>query len=267
MSATLRVRRPAVAGSFYPGGKSALGALVDGLLAEARVSPHAGAPVPKALIVPHAGYAYSGAIAASGYARVAPAASRITRVVLLGPAHRVWFEGLALPGADRLETPLGAVRAAAVDLPGVITSARAHADEHALEVHLPFLQRVLGDVEVIPLLVGDAAPESVAAVLDALWGGAETLVVVSSDLSHYHAWGDAKRRDAASAAQVEALGPPLSHDQACGATPVNGLIATARRRGLRVECLDLRNSGDTAGPRDQVVGYGAFAFFEPNEGG
>ncbi len=172
MPAALRVRRPAVAGSFYPGDKTALGALVDRLLAEARRSVPAGAPVPKALILPHAGYMYSGAIAASGYARLAPAIGRITRVVLIGPAHRVWFEGVAQPGADRLDTPLGAMRAASVDLPAVSTNARAHAEEHSLEVHLPFLQRVLGDVEVIPLLAGDVSPKSVVAVLDALWGGA-----------------------------------------------------------------------------------------------
>jgi AmmeMemoRadiSam system protein B len=206
---------------------------------------------------------YSGAVAASGYARLAPAMGRIARVVLAGPAHRVWFDGLALPGADRLETPLGVVRVPAVAVPGVINHPRAHADEHSLEVHLPFIQRVLGDVEVIPLLAGDASPASVAAVFDTLWGGAETAIVVSSDLSHYHPWQEAVRLDTVSAAQVESLGPPLTHDQACGATPVNGLLAAARRRGMSVERLDLRNSGDTAGPRDQVVGYGAFALFEP----
>jgi MEMO1 family protein len=264
MSATLRVRRPAVAGSFYPGEGAALGSLVDRLLAEARRSSAAGAPAPKALIVPHAGYIYSGPIAASGYVRLEPAAGRITRVVLAGPAHRVWFEGLALPGADRLDTPLGQLRAAGADAAGVITSPRAHADEHSLEVHLPFIQRVLGDVEVIPLLAGEASPAAVATALEALWGGPETVIVVSSDLSHYHAWVEARQLDAKTAAQIEAFGPPLDHNQACGATPVNGLLVVARRRGLRVERLDLRNSGDTAGPRDQVVGYGAFAFFEPD---
>jgi AmmeMemoRadiSam system protein B len=214
-------------------------------------------------VVPHAGYVYSGPVAASGYARLAPAAGHVKRVVLLGPAHRVWFEGLALPGADRLETPLGQVRAAEADGPGIVTNARAHAGEHSLEVQLPFIQRVLGDVEVVPLLVGDASPEAVAAALEALWGGRETAIVVSSDLSHYHAWADAVRRDAGTAALIEARDPSLSHEQACGATPVNGLLVVARRRGLRVERIDLRNSGDTAGPRDQVVGYGAFAFFEP----
>jgi AmmeMemoRadiSam system protein B len=266
MPVALRVRRPAVAGSFYPGDKAALAALVDRLLADARQSVPAAAPIPKALIVPHAGYVYSGPIAASGYARLAPAAGRVTRVVLAGPAHRVWFEGLAQPDADRLETPLGVMRAVPAGLPDVFPSARAHADEHSLEVHLPFIQRALGDVEVIPLLAGDASAETVATALDALWGGAETAIVVSSDLSHYHAWDDAVRRDAQSARQIEAMGPALSHEQACGATPVNGLLIAAKRRGLRVERLDLRNSGDTAGPRDQVVGYGAFAFFDADGG-
>ena len=258
-----RVRHPAVAGTFYPADSETLGSLVDQLVALARASCPDGAPVPKALIVPHAGYAYSGAVAASAFARLVPAAGRITHVVMLGPAHRVWFEGLALADADWLETPLGASRAVRVDLPGVITSSRAHAGEHSLEVQLPFLQRVLGDVELVPLLVGDASAGSVACVLDALWGGVETLVLVSSDLSHYHTWYEARRRDTQTAAQIEALGPSLGDDQACGAVPINGLLATARRRRLRVECLDLRNSGDTAGSRDRVVGYGAFAFYEP----
>jgi MEMO1 family protein len=262
MAGGFRVRRAAVAGSFYPGEPRRLAALVDDLLSEARKSVPAGAAAPKALIVPHAGYLYSGAIAASGYAWLEAAAGRVARVVLAGPAHRVWFEGLALPDADRLETPLGQVRAAA-DVPTAISSARAHADEHSLEVQLPFIQRVLGDVEVIPLLAGEASLESVAAALETVWGGPETAIVVSSDLSHYHAWADAVRRDAGTAAQIEALGPPLDHSQACGATPVNGLLAVARRRGLRARRFDLRNSGDTAGPRDQVVGYGAFGFFEP----
>jgi len=264
MSVGLRTRHPAVAGTFYPADGEVLGSLVDRLLvAQARGASPAGRPVPKALIVPHAGYEYSGFVAASAYARLAPAAGQIRRVVMLGPAHRAWFEGLALPDADRLETPLGASRSARLELPGVIVSSRAHAHEHSLEVQLPFLQRVLGDVELVPLLVGDTSAESVAGVLDTLWGASDTLVLVSSDLSHYHSWHEAGRRDAQSAAQIEALDPSLSHDQACGATPINALLIAARRRGLRAECLDLRNSGDTAGPRDRVVGYGAFAFYEP----
>jgi AmmeMemoRadiSam system protein B len=240
-----------------------LGSLVDQLVSQARGVAAGGPPLPKAVVVPHAGYVYSGPVAATAYARLAPAAGRITRVVMLGPAHHVWFEGLALDPADRFATPLGDTRTVRPTLPGVVVDARPHADEHALEVQLPFLQRVLGDVEIVPLLVGDASASAVAAVIDALWGGVETLVLVSSDLSHYHAWREACALDARSAEQITALRPSLSHDQACGATPINGLLEVARRRGLRVECLDLRNSGDTAGPRDRVVGYGAFAFYEP----
>ena len=262
MPVGIRVRPPAVAGTFYPADPSVLASLVDGLIAEAAADSMAAAQQPKALIVPHAGYVYSGAVAASAYARLQPFRGRITRVVLLGPAHRVWIEGLALPDADALDTPLGRVRAVELHDPAVSASRHAHAQEHALEVHLPFLQRVLGDVEVLPLVVGDAPDDVVAQVIDHAWGDARTLILISSDLSHYHAWDDATRRDAQAAAQIEALGPSLTHEQACGATPINGLLLVARRRGLRVERLDLRNSGDTAGPRDRVVGYGAFAFYE-----
>ena len=237
--------------------------MVDRLIDDARLGVPADAPVPKALIVPHAGYIYSGPIAASGYARLSAARRRVTRVVLLGPAQRVWFVGIAWPDADRFDTPLGSVRTPSVDVPGVSANARAHAGEHSLEVHLPFIQRVLGDVEVMPLLVGGASGQRVAEVLSVLWGGANTLIVVSSDLSHYHPWPEAVRIDAGSAGQIEALHASLTHDQACGATPVNGLLIAAGGRRMRTERLDLRNSGDTGGPRDQVVGYGAFAFYEP----
>jgi AmmeMemoRadiSam system protein B len=263
MSVALRTRPPAVAGSFYPADRETLASLVDRLVHDGRETAALDSRVPKAVIVPHAGYVYSGPVAASVYARLASAAGRITRVIMLGPAHRVACQGLVLADADRLDTPLGTVRAVRFDLPDTVVSARAHADEHALEVQLPFLQRVLGDVEVVALLVGDASANSVVDVLERLWGGPETLILVSSDLSHYHAWDEATRLDARSAAQIEALGPPLTHDQACGATPINALLVAARRRGLRAECLDLRNSGDTAGPHNRVVGYGAFAFFEP----
>ncbi|MBL8140081.1 MAG: AmmeMemoRadiSam system protein B [Acidobacteria bacterium] len=262
MSVGHRVRPPAVAGTFYPADPTALAALVDDLVADA-LPP--GAPVPhqpKALIVPHAGYVYSGPVAASAFARLWPFRRHITRVVLAGPAHRVWLDGLALPGADRLDTPLGAVRAIEAGPASVSTNPRAHAEEHSLEVQLPFVQRVLGDVEVVPLVVGDTTGEAVAHVLDALWGDHATLILVSSDLSHYLDWHEARRRDAQAATQIEALGPPLTHEQACGATAINGLLLVAQHRRLRVERLDLRNSGDTAGPRDRVVGYGAFAFHE-----
>jgi AmmeMemoRadiSam system protein B/AmmeMemoRadiSam system protein A len=198
-----------------------------------------------------------------------PRAGRIRRVVLLGPVHRVAVRGLVLPSVERFETPLGTVEvdtdavALLQGLPQVGVSDRAHAAEHSLEVHLPFLQQVLGRFALVPLAVGDATPEEVAEVLERLWGGDETLIVVSSDLSHYLPYATARAMDRATAEKMLALAPTLDHEQACGATPVNGLLAVARRRGLRAELLDLRNSGDTAGDRGRVVGYAALALFEP----
>jgi AmmeMemoRadiSam system protein B len=256
------IRPPAVAGTFYPADPRTLAADVDALLAEAAGAD--AAPLPKALIVPHAGYVYSGPVAASGYARIRRGRGRIRRVVLLGPVHRVPVRGLALPQADALATPLGAVpvdRAACAllrGLPQVVESPAAHRLEHSLEVHLPFLQRLLDDFALVPLAVGDATPTEVAEVLDLLWGGEETLIVISSDLSHYLPYADARAVDAQTAGMIEALAADISHHRACGGTPVNGLVLAARSRGLAIERVDLRNSGDTAGPRDRVVGYGAF---------
>ena len=261
------IRPAAVAGMFYPADATALRGAVDRLLAAAAPAPD-DAPALKALIAPHAGYVYSGPVAASAYARLRPATAGIRRVVLLGPAHRVPFRGLALPGAQQFATPLGnvpvdaAAIAAARRLPEAGDSALAHADEHSLEVQLPFLQRVLGAFSVVPVVVGDAAAETVAAILDLLWGGPETLIVVSSDLSHYHPYREAQAIDRASADAILGLAARLDHDEACGATPVNGLLLAARRRGLVPALLDLRNSGDTAGDRRRVVGYAAFAFSE-----
>lgn len=260
------IRHPAVAGLFYPQDEAALRAEVRALLAAA---PAVSAPAPKALIAPHAGYAYSGPVAARAYARLAPARDRIARVVLLGPVHRVPVRGLALPGCEAFDTPLGrvpldpALVARVSTLPEVVVSRAAHDREHALEVHLPFLQTVLGAFSVLPLAVGDARPEAVADVLDAVWGGDETLIVVSSDLSHYLAYQDARRVDAATARAILDLRADLDHHQACGATPVAGLALAARRHGLVPELIDLRNSGDTAGDRSRVVGYAAFAFHTP----
>lgn len=261
----LDLRPAAVAGSFYPASPGDLAAAVDALLREAAPAAPARRP-PKALLVPHAGYRYSGPVAASAYALLAPFATRLTRVVLIGPSHRAYFHGVALPEATAFDTPLGPVPvdpALAGSLPDVPRFAGAHAREHSLEVQLPFLQRVLPRFSIVPVVAGDAEPDEVAAVLDALWGGPETLVVVSSDLSHYLTYAEARRADEITAGRIAALSPtPLRHDQACGATPLNGLLVLARRRRLRVEQLDLRSSGDTAGPRDQVVGYAAFAFHE-----
>lgn len=255
------VRPPVVAGLFYPADSEELRALVNDLL---RRAPYAGAP-PKALIAPHAGYVYSGPVAASAYARLRPLRKQLTRVVLLGPAHRVAFRGLAASSADAFRTPLGdipldtAATASLARLPQVRTRDDAHALEHSLEVQLPFLQTVLDRFTLVPLVVGDAGYAEVTEVLDVLWGGSETLIVISSDLSHYHDYATAQRMDRATSAAIEDLAPErIDYEDACGRTPVGGLLQAARARGLRAQTVDLRNSGDTAGPRDQVVGYGAY---------
>ena len=256
------IRQPAVAGSFYPADPDELRGVLAAYLDAADVMGE----VPKAMIAPHAGYIYSGPVAASAYALLAPARGLVQRVVLLGPAHRVAFAGLALPSNDALATPLGdvpvdtAAFAALEGLPQVRIMDRAHAREHSLEVHLPFLQEVLGAFHVAPLVVGDASAAEVGEVLERLWGGPETLVVVSSDLSHYHDYLTARLLDAATTLAIEELRFEDLHPRlACGSVPVSGLLWVARRRGLSVRTLDLRNSGDTAGSRDQVVGYGAYA--------
>jgi len=262
----IAVRPAAVAGSFYPGNDQQLRTDVRRMLASAHARTSREAPLPKALIVPHAGYMYSGDVAASAYARLAPLRGVVRRVVLLGPCHRVAVRGLALPGAERFETPLGDVpidAAAARELralPQIVESPAAHAQEHSLEVHLPFLQEVLGEFSLVPLAVGDASPAEVAEVLERLWGGAETLIVVSSDLSHYLPYNTAQRTDRQTVNDMLALDSRIDHEHACGATPVNGLLLLARRKGLVPELLDLRNSGDTAGDRSRVVGYASIAF-------
>ncbi len=259
----LNVRPPAVAGMFYPDDARELRAMLSEFL---KVAPPAAA-VPKAIIAPHAGYVYSGPVAGRVYALLAPARATITRVVLLGPSHRVPFAGLALSSAARFRTPLGDIAldqqaaAALKDLPQVRVLDRAHAEEHSLEVHLPFLQTVLDHFTLVPLVVGEARAEEVGEVLERLWGGPETLIVVSSDLSHYHDYATAQRMDAATSRAIEQLRyEDIGYDDACGRIPVSGLLYVARRRGLHGRIIDLRNSGDTAGPRSQVVGYGAYAF-------
>ena len=258
------VRPPAVAGAFYPRDARVLQAEVEAYLAAAR--PGSEAAPPKAIIAPHAGYIYSGPIAASIYARLAPLRGRIRRVVLAGPAHRVYVAGAAIPSARAFGSPLGEVAldagllAALRALPFVEESDRAHALEHSLEVHLPFLQAVLGEFSLVPILVGDAGAQEVAALFETAWGGDETLVVVSSDLSHYLPYEAARARDRNTVDAILRLEPRLDPEEACGAAPINGLLEVARRRGLRPELVDLRNSGDAAGDRDRVVGYAAFAF-------
>ncbi|XOV88338.1 MAG: AmmeMemoRadiSam system protein B [Pseudomonadota bacterium] len=254
------VRMPAVAGTFYPGDPETLARSVDDLLANATDSGE----IPRAIIAPHAGYIYSGPIAAAAYAPLKQARGKISRVVLLGPSHRVAFRGIAACRATSYRTPLGdiPVDQAAVKLiyglAGVGYLDRAHEGEHALEVQLPFLQRTLGDFSLVPLVVGEASAEDVAGVLDRLWDLPGTLVVISSDLSHYHTYDEARRLDAETAEKISQLDATLVGEQACGYRPVNGLLTLVARRHLRIEQIDVRNSGDTAGDRNQVVGYGAW---------
>ena len=262
----LPVRAAAVAGSFYPAEAARLRSEVQALLRAA--SDEAARPAPKAVIAPHAGYVYSGATAARAYARLAALRGTVTRVVLLGPAHRVHVRGIALPEASAFDTPLGPVEVdqeavyALSALRQVVAARPVHAAEHALEVHLPFLIETLGGFKLVPLVVGEITPAMVAEVINLLWGGPETLIVVSTDLSHYHPYRDAVRIDSATVAAMAGRAVNITHEQACGATPVNALMQVARERGLQVELIDQCNSGDTAGPRDRVVGYAAFALYE-----
>ena len=259
------IREPAVAGQFYPGNNSELSTTIRVLLEDVQAEP---GPAPKALIVPHAGYIYSGPVAAKAYSRLRSHRELYTRVVLLGPAHSVAVKGLASSAADVFRTPLGDVpldkaAIAALDMPDVMVLDVAHQFEHSLEVHLPFLQSVLESFSIVPLIVGDAAAETVADVIDGLWGGPETLIVVSSDLSHYLSYEKARTVDNATCHAIENLEVDrIDHLGACGATPIGGLLIAARRRGMKVTTLDLRNSGDTAGDRSRVVGYGSWLFLE-----
>lgn len=258
------VKPPAVAGLFYSGDSQQLGSDVDHYLSE---KPVDGKYIPKALIVPHAGYVYSGAVAASAYRQLSLLDHPVDRVLLLGPAHRVGFQGIAAHGADCFQTPLGTVTIdresvnALLQLPFVTSFEPAFAQEHCLEVQLPFLQKTLDEFRLAPLLVGQSSYDQVDRVLELFSAGENDLIVISSDLSHYHHYDQAKVLDAQAGAAIESLDPSrLEYEHACGRLPVGGLLLYARRRGLRAVTLDQRNSGDTAGSRDQVVGYGAYVF-------
>ncbi len=259
-----KVRPAAVAGRFYPAHADELRRLIESFLGAVQLDNVA---APKAVIAPHAGYLYSGPIAASAHARFAPAREIIQRIVLIGPSHYASFAGLAVSSAQAFATPLGpvpvdteAVRRICA-LPHVTVVDHAHAREHALEVQLPFLQVVLGAFSIVPLLVSDTGAEAVAQVIDSLWGGPETRFVISSDLSHYHDYAGARELDLMTSQAIERLRPEdLGEDQACGRTAICGLLQAARNHGSRGRAVDLRNSGDTAGPRSEVVGYGAFVF-------
>jgi MEMO1 family protein len=262
-----QIRPAAVAGMFYPRDAGELqrevADLIDGV---ENLAPRFGHP--KALIVPHAGYIYSGPVAARAYDELGAARGIVKRVVLLGPVHRVPVRGLALPGVEAFDTPLGRVPvdAEAVQLLApyrqVVVSAAAHAAEHSLEVQLPFLQKMLGEFALVPLAVGDARPQEVREVIERLWGGPETLFVVSTDLSHYHAYDEARVIDQATLARIASFDTDINHEEACGATSLNGFLGVARTRGLSIRLLGACNSGDTAGGKDRVVGYSAFALYQ-----
>jgi len=261
------IRPAAVAGMFYPGDTQRLSEQMSAFL-ERRPGPKHQAP--KVLIVPHAGTIYSGEVAASAYVQLKIHASQIHRVVLLGPTHRVALRGLGLPTSDAFETPLGKIpldKGCVEELIRSFTqitySDRSHAEEHSLEVQLPFLQSVLPDFKLIPLTVGDASEEEVAQVLDHIWGDSKTLIIISTDLSHFHSYETAKRMDESTASLIEQFkGADLQDHSACGRIPLRGLLRVAKKKQLRIQRYDLRNSGDTAGPRDQVVGYGSWGLYE-----
>ena len=262
-----RVRPPAVAGLFYP---DDAGELREAVLGYIESSPSRGLPTrrPKALIVPHAGYPYSGPVAASAYRLLRDSRAPIRHVVMLGPSHRVPMRGLAVPSVDAFATPLGEVpldvrhrqRLRELGLVGV--SDAPHAAEHSLEVQLPFLQVALGVFDILPIAIGLAPPDQVARALDGAWNGPDTLIMVSSDLSHYHTSEEARLLDAQSTQAILERRSDLPDEQACGARAINGLMQVARRRNLQIELLDQRNSGDTAGDRSRVVGYGSYALYE-----
>jgi len=262
------IRHAAVAGMFYPGNARDLHNLVLRLIAEAGTRSDPG-PVPKAIIAPHAGFKYSGSVAASAYVRLKPGFDRIRRVVLIGPSHRVPLSGVGVSSARAFETPLGTVPvdAEAVAqlsaLPHIEFSDEAHAEEHSIEVQLPFLQCLLDEFSILPLVCNRASVDLVAGVLHRVWGNSETLIVISSDLSHYLPYPEARQMDGATCRAIEILDhEALNHEQACGHAPVGGLLSVAKRRRMGVTTLDLRNSGDTVGDKRRVVGYGAWMFVD-----
>ncbi len=261
----MSVRSSAVAGMFYSNDPRELQADVEVLLQHADIVNEQ----PKAIIVPHAGYIYSGPIAANAYASFYNQHIPIERIVLIGPAHRVGFNGIAASSADYFSTPLGEIPVDHDTLKGCLDNDTvkyfdaAHEQEHCLEVQLPFLQRIFEHYfKIVPLVVGQARGTHVADVLRALWGGPDTLIVISSDLSHYHDYKTATQLDKKTTSLIEQFqGDELDYESACGRIPIHGLLIVAKALGLQCKTIDLRNSGDTAGSQDRVVGYGAYAFY------
>lgn len=259
-------RSPAVADQFYPADQARLKRMVDEFLAQTVAVKTRKI---KAMIVPHAGYIYSASIAASAYQALTLQADTISQVILIGPSHKVGFEGVATCSADLYQMPFGAVEISRHllhkinTLPQVHERDKAHQFEHSLEVQLPFLQTVLKQFTMLPLVVGDCTAHEVSQVLEELWGGDETLIVVSSDLSHYLPYELANKMDAQTSEAILQLSPEkINYEHACGRNPVNGLLLSARKHALKAQLMDLRNSADTAGVHDRVVGYGSFVFSE-----
>ncbi len=255
----MSIRQPAVAGTFYPASPEHLQVMINDMLGEASFKKLS----PKVLIVPHAGYIYSGPVAASAYCLLKPMRNSIKRVVLLGPSHRVAFEGLAVPTSQSFATPLGNISLDTqlinqlLELNQVHHLDDAHAAEHSLEVQLPFLKTCLEHFKLIPIVVGDATPYAVAETIETLWGDNSTLIIISTDLSHYHSYEEACHRDEQTIKAIEQLSSSLTGGQACGCYPLNGMLKVAQQRGMEVITLDVRNSGDTAGDKKRVVGYAA----------
>lgn len=257
------IRTPAVAGSFYPSNKAVLQQTIQTLLTQ--VPPIVA--IPKAIIVPHAGYIYSGSVAATAYKALVKA--NISKVILLGPSHRVAMSSLAISPAKSFATPLGNIAldleaiAKIKDLPQVIFSEQAHILEHSLEVQLPFLIETLGlDFTLVPITIGQVTPNVVATVLEALWGDNKTLIVVSSDLSHYLPYRICQDLDEKTAYAIEHFQEQaILYEQACGGVGIRGLLLAAKKHKLSIQRLALLNSGDTAGSKDKVVGYGAWGFY------
>ena len=259
------IRQAAVAGLFYPADQQLLKDDIHDYLKEVDREQKTNV---KAIVVPHAGYMYSGLIAASAYKLLIPLKDKINRVILLGPSHRVAFNGLAVPESDFFTTPLGVIPIdqkgiqSLATLPQVIVSEQAHKEEHSLEVQLPFLQEVLNEFSLIPIVVGDAERHEVAEVINSLWGDEHTLIVISTDLSHYHAYNEAKQLDSATSDAIVALkADQISYEDACGRNGLKGMMTVAEEKHLSIELLDLRNSGDTAGDKSRVVGYGAYVIY------
>lgn len=273
------IRPPAVAGTFYPADADLLRSEIDGLIDAALHSGIAQqeTATPKAIIVPHAGLMFSGSLAALGFATVRALKDTIKRIVIIGPAHRMAFQGIALARADQFATPLGNMRCdlpalqKALALPHVQMLDDAHTLEHGLEIELPFIQRLFGeqsDIGIVPLLVSRCSPRQVHEVIEKLWGGPETLIVISSDLSHFHDYDTAKKMDNRTRAMIENFDAEnIDTNDACGALPVAGMLMAARNRGMKIKTLGMRNSGDVTGDKSRVVGYGAWAVYDGKASG